>query len=272
METYTLTEIQIDEWYSKGSFKTKVKIEEGAPVHLHLGESQDCGLYRNGRIVRRPFPDPFGIKPKNKEQHGAMLALMETDIPLKIITGREGTGKNFVTAACLLDLLMNDKQKRFNKLILTRTTDEVGKSLGLMPGTVDEKFGVHVNSFKYTMSAMMGQDNTYIDMMFSKDTISYMPIQFMRGVSFPPGTIVWADEIAGLSPFELRMLCTRLGEDCMLVLTGSLQQIDRRSKPEATGLYKLLNSEKIQASPLVSRIELVENERSALSNLISEVL
>jgi PhoH-like ATPase len=215
----------------------------------------------------------FDVTPKNREQCMAMVYLLDNNIPLKIITGREGTGKNHVTAACLLELLLNDDKNRYNKLVLTRTTDEVGDTLGLMPGGVDEKFGVHINSFTYSLSAVVGKGGkAFIEALIAQQSIEYMPIQFMRGVSFPAGTIVWADEIAGLSPFELRMLCTRMGENCILVLTGSLEQIDRRSRPEDTGLYKLINSPRIEASPLVSHIELVQNERSALSTLISEVL
>ena len=212
----------------------------------------------------------FGINAKNQEQSDAIKLLMDSTTPLKILTGREGTGKTFVTAACILEMLL--EQGRYKNLVLTRTTDEVGQSLGYLPGTLDEKFGAHLNSFNYAFSALMQGGITTLMGAGTKDMIQYMPIQFMRGISFPPGTIVWADEIAGLSPFELRMLCTRLGEESIMILTGSLEQIDRSTPVENTGLYKLLNSDKIKNSGLVGHIELVENQRSRLSNLISDVL
>jgi PhoH-like ATPase len=232
--------------------------------------SKDHGIVKGSFIKKFQYPEAFGIKPKNTEQTLAMAMLLDNDIKLKMITGKEGTGKNYITAACVLELLLS--QHKYNKVILTRTTDEVGKTLGLFPGSADEKFANHTASFRYTFKAIMGADGSYVDMMMDKGQIEYIPVQLMRGISFPPGTLVWADEIAGLSPYELRMLGTRLGEDCCLILTGSFEQIDRKVKPEETGMWKLVNGYKIKNSHLSSHIELLKNERSALSNLISDTL
>jgi PhoH-like ATPase len=197
--------------------------------------------------------------------------LLDTSIELKIITGKEGTGKNIITAACCLELLL--EKRYYKRLILTRTTDEVGKSLGLFPGTSEEKFANHTSSFKYTFKSLMGEEESgYLDLLMNKNIIEYIPIQLMRGISFPEGTLVWADEIAGLSPYELRMLGTRLGNNCALILTGSFEQIDRKVKKEEVGLWKLIYDERIKNSKLTAQIELLKNERSELSNLISEVL
>lgn len=270
------------EWYANGELEVdKVKATgelcENTGVVIKLGNSKkDYGIVKNGKIKKMRIPEAFGVKPKNAEQTLAMNMLLDEKIKLKMITGKEGTGKNFITAACVMELLTNPSYK-YNKLILTRTTDEVGKTLGLFPGDAGEKFANHTQSFKYTMNAI-AEDDDYVATMMDKGDIDYIPVQLMRGVSFPAGTIVWADEIAGLSPYELRMLGTRLGEDCILVLTGSFEQIDRKynvkpeDKAKETGMWKLVNSSKIKKSKIAGHIELRKNERSRLSTLVSDVL
>lgn len=271
VKVITLTDEQVDEWFQTGGVTITDKLYNNQGVVIKMADgAKEHGLFKDGRVHAFAWPQGEGVGPKNSEQHLAMLQLLNDDIKLKIITGKEGTGKNYITAACALDMLL---KKRYKKLILTRTTDEVGSTLGLFPGTSEEKFATHVASFKYTLKAIMGEDSAYVDLMMEKGQIEYMPVQLMRGVSFPPGTLLWADEIAGLSPFELRMLGTRLGDDCALILTGSFEQIDRaNTQQEDTGLYKLVHSRKIRNSNLSSHIELIKNERSALSNLISEAL
>ena len=263
------------EWHEHGKIKIdKLGDKKDFPSNMGVvlkGEgAKDHGIIKGSFIKKFQYPIAYGIKPKNTEQTLAMTMLLDDDIKLKMVTGKEGTGKNYITAACVLELLFNSK--KYNKLVLTRTTDEVGKSLGLFPGSAEEKFANHTASFRYTFKSIMGDDGGYIDLMMDKKIIEYIPVQLMRGISFPPGTLVWADEIAGLSPYELRMLGTRLGEDCCLILTGSFEQIDRRVKPEETGMAKLVNGYKIKHSCLTSHIELIKNERSQLSNLISDAL
>ena len=263
------------EWYEDGKIKIE-KVGDKKDFFPNMGvvlkgkDFKEHGLVKGSYIKAFEYPLAFGVKPKNTEQGLAMGMLLDDDIKLKIITGKEGTGKNYVTAACVLEMMLHSK--KYDRLILTRTTDEVGKTLGLFPGTSDEKFANHLASFRYTLKAIMGEDSSYIDLMLEKKQIEYVPIQLMRGISFPERTLVWADEIAGLSPYELRMLGTRLGEDCALLLTGSFEQIDRRSKPEDTGLAKLVNGSKIKNSAISSHVELIKNERSALSKLISDAL
>ena len=262
-------------WYTEGyvniaDLPNNLKFQENQGVVLKAVGVKEHGIVKGDKIIKLKYPMAYGIKPRNTEQFVAMNMLLDDKIKLKVITGREGCGKTILTAACILELLL--EQTKYKKLVLTRTTDEVGKSLGLLPGTVDEKFANHNASFKYAFKALMGKQDDYLDVLMHKKVIEYIPIQFMRGISFPEKTIIWADEIAGLSAFELRMLCTRLGENCILVLTGSFEQIDRKLKKEETGLYKLVSSDKIGNSTLCSHIELIKNERSELSKLISDVL
>ena len=76
----------------------------------------------------------LGISLKgNEEQQEASRLIMTNDIPVVIITGAAGTGKDFVTMATSLELL---DQKKYSKIIYTRNPVEVGKSLGFLKGSL----------------------------------------------------------------------------------------------------------------------------------------
>ena len=93
----------------------------------------------------------------------------------------------------------------------------------------------------------------------------------MRGASFN-NTLIIADEVQSLDVHEMKTICTRIGENSKIILLGDLGQIDSNLSIEETGLYKLIQSELIQESPLCSSLELIKGERSAISELLSKAL
>lgn len=122
------------EWHEQGKIKVeklgdKKDFPPNMGIVLKSDGAKDHGIIKGSFVKKFEYPVAYGVKPKNTEQTLAMAMLLDDDIKLKMVTGKEGTGKNYITAACVLDLLFNSKN--YNKLILTRTTDEVGKSLGL---------------------------------------------------------------------------------------------------------------------------------------------
>ena len=55
-----------------------------------------------------------------------------------IVLGPSGTGKTYIAATYAANLYAN---RRIQKIIITRPAVSVGKSLGALPGTLEEKFG-----------------------------------------------------------------------------------------------------------------------------------
>lgn len=249
-----------------------VAINDGVTlVHDDTGAKMGRGILKptiDGALsiyIPKKYPEMWGVKPKNDEQAYAFMQLDDDSIPLKIITGRAGTGKTYLVAAFILQMLAD---KRYKRVVLTRTTDEVGKSLGFLPGDLDTKFGAHLQSFEYAFKALSENGTDYW-----REKIEYIPIQFMRGISFPKGTIIWADEVAGLSMHEMAMLCSRAETGSSIILTGSLEQIDReRASKFSRGLYKLITDPRARDSQLVSHTNLTAVLRSPLTELITDVL
>lgn len=79
----------------------------------------------------RPFY-PWELSPRNKEQIFAMNLIADTNVPLVSLTGKAGCGKTLITLATCLELLLN--QNKYQKFIIYRPIQEVGKNIGYLPG------------------------------------------------------------------------------------------------------------------------------------------
>ena len=55
-----------------------------------------------------------------------------------IVLGPSGTGKTYIAATYAANLYVN---KKIDRIVVTRPAVSVGKSLGALPGTMEEKFG-----------------------------------------------------------------------------------------------------------------------------------
>ena len=79
----------------------------------------------------------WGIKPRNREQHCALDALLDEKIRLVTLMGKAGTGKTLLALAAGLKRTVNDRE--FRRLIVARPTISMGKELGFLPGSLEEK-------------------------------------------------------------------------------------------------------------------------------------
>src|SRR5690349_8726880 len=77
----------------------------------------------------------------NEEQKEAKRLILDNQIV--IITGRAGSGKSLVGAITALDFL---NTKQCDKILVTRSAIEVGKTLGFLPGDLDSKFNVYIEA------------------------------------------------------------------------------------------------------------------------------
>ena len=79
----------------------------------------------------------------NEEQKEAKRLIVENQIV--IITGRAGSGKSLVGAQASLDFLL---KKQVKEILVTRSAVEVGKTLGFLPGSLDDKFNPYIEALQ----------------------------------------------------------------------------------------------------------------------------
>jgi phosphate starvation-inducible PhoH-like protein len=81
--------------------------------------------------------------------------------------------------------------------------------------------------------------------MIEDQVIEIAPLAFMRGRTFKNSWII-ADEMQNATPAQAKMLMTRIGQGSKIVITGDVEQADRRAGDN--GLIDL--SERLERSPV----------------------
>lgn len=194
----------------------------------------------------------------NDEQKEAKRLILENQIV--IITGRAGCGKSLVSAQVALDFLF---KKQCDQILVTRAAIEVGKSLGFLPGGLDEKFDPYLEAFQENL--MKCYDKVKVEEMVAAKKINAMPVQFIRGKTIDDILIV--EEAQNLSKAEMLAIVTRLGKNGKIIINGDNEQKDIRD--EFNGLSFITSLTK--KIPEIKYINLKHNHRSDLVGKILEL-
>lgn len=191
----------------------------------------------------------------NEEQKEAKRLIIENQIV--VITGRAGSGKSLVCAQAALHFLKN---KQIDKILNTRAAIEVGKSLGFLPGSLNEKFDPYMEAFVENLNKCL-TDKNEITKLVQDEKIQAMPVQFIRGKTIDDILIV--EEAQNLTKQEMLAILTRLGKTGKIVINGDNEQTDIIIKTgEMNGLTYVLEMAKY--IPDIKVIKLKENHRSDL--------
>jgi len=233
----------------------------------------------------------FGLKPRNKEQSFSLDLLFDNNVKLLTLTGPSGTGKTLLAIAAALEQLKGiggSDNAKYEKLIVTRPVQPVGKDIGFLPGTLEEKMEPWISPIRDNINFLMNSkkgnkkrapadptkarlgDEYYLALMQEKGLIEIEAITFIRGRSIPNAYII-IDEAQNLSMHELKTIITRVGDGTKIVLTGDVEQIDNVHVDVFTnGLTFAI--EKFKEHGIAGHVNLIKGERSELATLASKIL
>ena len=206
--------------------------------------------------------------PRNKEQQFALDLLFDAKIELVSLIGAAGTGKTLLATAAGLEQVMN-KNGGYDKLIITRPVQPMGRDIGFLPGNIDEKMAPWIAPIKDNLQFLFG-DKTALEMQIEEGTIEIEAMTYIRGRSIANAFII-VDEAQNLTIHELKTIITRVGDNTKIVLTGDIQQIDNvYVDAVSNGLTHAV--EKFKEQEISGHITLNKGERSTLATLASEIL
>jgi len=214
----------------------------------------------------------WGVRPKNKEQNFALDLLTDPDIPLVTIIGKAGSGKTLLALACGLQQCFGEtaNDRKYSRVIVTKPVEPVGKDIGFLPGTMEEKMMPWVAPIQDNLKNLMGNDKVTLDMYMDEGKIEVEAMTFIRGRSIANAFII-IDEAQNMTKHEIKTVLTRVGEGTKIVLTGDIEQIDNVYLDETTnGLTYVIDRFKDQCS--AGHITLVKGERSKVATLAARLL
>lgn len=169
------------------------------------------------------------VKPLNYIQETYLNAIKHNTIIFGV--GSAGTGKTYVAASYAAKQLYN---REINKIILTRPNIETGRGLGFLPGTLEEKYQPYLEPFDSIFNKTLGKG--FYEYCIKAKTIEPRPLGFMRGTTFE-NCVVLLDEAQNCTKTELKMLLTRIGRNCKIIVSGDTDQCDI----EDSGLEDAIN-------------------------------
>jgi phosphate starvation-inducible PhoH-like protein len=150
---------------------------------------------------RKTYQDSFSLDIKREptkiqKQVGNFLKSNQ----LSILTGDPGTAKTFLSIYYGLNLL---KDGAITEIILSKPIQEVGKSMGFLPGSEEDKISAYMDSYTATFDKLLGVGG-YGYLVKSK-RVRFEPVNFV--ITF----------------------ATRLSDSAKMIILGDVYQADIRN-------------------------------------------
>jgi len=222
------------------------------------------------KVIHNRLPD-WKINSRNKEQAFAIDMLLDPKIKIVTMVGRAGSGKTLCAIAAGLQqtIGLRTENNHYSRLIVSRPVQPMGKDIGFLPGTMEEKMLPWLMPIQDNLKFLMG-DKTNLEMYLQQGKIEIEALTYIRGRSISNAFIV-IDEAQNLTKHEIKTIITRIGEGSKIVLTGDIEQIDNAYVNETSnGLAHAV--ENFKDYHISGHVSFKKGERSDLATLASKVL
>jgi PhoH-like ATPase len=225
-------------------------------------------------LLSHSVPEPWGLRPRNKEQRFALELLLDPEISVVALDGRAGTGKTILAIAAALEQVV--EQPRYERVAVYRPLVPVGRAdVGFLPGGLDEKLDPWMSAIHDAIVALTDRRSSrdarrLIDELTTRNQLSLESVTFLRGRSLHHQIVV-IDEAQNLEPTTLRTILTRVGAGTKVIFTGDTSQIDAPYLGESNNALAVLTSA-FTDQACFGHVTLTACERSDVASLAAELL
>jgi phosphate starvation-inducible PhoH-like protein len=120
---------------------------------------------------------------------------------------------------------------------------ETGRGLGFLPGTLEEKYAPYLDPFESVFINTLGKG--FYEYALKNKSIDPKPLGFMRGATFE-NAILLLDEVQNCTKDELKMVLSRIGKNCKMILSGDPSQVDINNSGLEDATKRLANIEGVE--------------------------
>ncbi len=265
---YQGEEVQFDGEYYPNQFA--LLRDNNNPKHTAMGMFQSDS--KTLEKLKHSESHPWGLSALNKEQHYAIELLQRPDIELVTMLGQAGTGKTLLALAVGLQKVVEDK--KFRRLMVSRPIMPLGKDIGYLPGTKEEKMETWmepiIDNLQFLVDPQLEQSSDKVNYLFDSGVIEVEAVTYIRGRSLPQLYIL-IDEAQNLTPHEIKTVVSRAGKNSKVILAGDAYQIDNPYlDASSNGLTYVID--RFKGQPSFGHITLAKSERSELASLAAKLL
>lgn len=159
------------------------------------------------------------IKPRNPQQTLAFDMLQNKEMTIKVISGRFGSGKDYVMLGNALKLVEDGK---YDKLIYIRNAIGVkdANDIGFIPGDKNLK----LRPYAMVLADHLGGE-TGLDLQIMSGNIEVEHLGYIRGRDLK-NSIIYCSEAENLTKEHVQLLIGRVGEGSSLWMNGDFKQTD----------------------------------------------
>lgn len=242
----------------------KCKTNEFA--RIYNGTELKDVLFWDGQIYRplkyKEIHSDFlnkNIKPLNLEQKMAFDLLQNSSIPVKLLFGVPGSGKDYLMFLHAWNLVQKGKK---DKIIFIRNLVPFkdAPEIGFLQGSLQEKISWGLGPIK----SILGEEGLTIAQQSGQ--IEAVNLGFIRGCSWD-NCILYVSEGQNITGGGYKLLISRCGKDSELWINGDTYQTDDKRFENNNGLERLVNS--LTGNKLFGSVKLLKTERSEVAELAS---
>ena len=197
------------------------------------------------------------VKPLNLEQKFAFDLLQNRNIPVKLLIGKPGSGKDYLMLLHALDLVRKGEK---DKIIFIRNLVPFkdAPEIGYIKGTEQEKLAWGLGPIR----CILGEEGLLQAQ--EEGIIETVNLGFIRGMSWD-NTIIYVSEGQNITGGGYKLLISRCGSGSELWINGDTLQTDDKKFDKNNGIERLIDS--LTDNHLFSVVKLVKTERSETAEL-----
>lgn len=223
---------------------------DGIPVDQFRWDGQEF-VHVPFKVINSRFMGK--VKPRNIQQQLAVDMLYNSDITVKILVGKFGTGKDYLMSSAAIDLIEKGK---YEKIVWVRNNIEVknSKPIGHLPGDYKEK----LLPFAMPLADHVGGIDS-LEIMIGQGKVEIVHLGFIRGRDIK-NSIIMCSEAENMTKEHIQLLLGRVGEGSSLWINGDYKQVDAPVFRENNGL--MIAVDKLKGHPRFGFVKLLKTERS----------
>lgn len=257
----------------------KKKGKPSYAVHINLGNINPFSLKRKSERFKEKvkyFPRRYIDKVEYVGELEAQCIYINDDEHLYLTDNFIVTHNTLMAIAAALEYVINreDEKQKYEKIIVSRSVMPMGKDIGFLPGTMEEKMAPWVAPIQDNLDTLFSnkafKNLDPLEHYKEKGIIQVEALTYIRGRSLNNAFII-IDECQNMNIHEIKTVLTRVGENTKIILTGDVEQIDNIYLNETTnGLTYAI--EKLKESELTGHVSLTKGERSKVATLAAKLL
>jgi len=174
-------------------------------------------------IETRPAPKIINLVPRTRNQERLVMNLQDPNSHIVVTVGPAGTGKTYLAMLAAVKAL---REGTCDRIVMTRPAVGVeDEKHGFLPGNLVAKMEPWTRPLLDVLREYYRPQD--IMRMIDDQVIEISPLAYMRGRTFKQSWVI-ADEMQNATPAQVKMLMTRIGAGSRIVITGDVEQADRR--------------------------------------------